>query len=113
MSRPEAISKSTSGTPVGATTTNSLGAAAALVDFIQNEILGTASTTTVTAEDDLLASGIVDSMGVMRLVGFIEEKYSITVPPEDVTIENFLTITLIAAFIKVRLAAVSEEIRGA
>lgn len=80
--------------------TGTPSAATSLLAYIQAEILGSASTTTVTADDDLLATGIVDSMGVMRLVGHIEQAYSISVPPEDVTIDNFLTVAAIAAYIE-------------
>lgn len=43
-------------------------------------------------QEDLLGSGILDSLGMMRLIFFIEEEFSIKVPPEDMTIENFMTV---------------------
>ena len=56
----------------------------------------------IEAEDDLLGDGLVDSMGIMWLIAFIEEKFEINVPPEDVTIENFRTIKLIDAYLNTR-----------
>ena len=53
----------------------------------------------VEADDDLLGEGLIDSMGVMWLVAFIEEKFGINVPLEDVTINNFRTIDLIDAYL--------------
>lgn len=53
--------------------------------------------------DDLLLSGLVDSLGVMRLVTFLEDNFSTSVPPEDVTIDNFANIDSIAAYIEGRL----------
>jgi acyl carrier protein len=53
--------------------------------------------------DDLLLSGLVDSLGVMRLVTFLEDTFATTVPPEDVTIDNFANIDSIAAYIEGRL----------
>ncbi len=53
----------------------------------------------VAAEDDLLGNDWVDSMGIMRLIAFIEEKFEITVPLEDVTIENFRTVQTIDTYL--------------
>ncbi|MGD1805297.1 acyl carrier protein [Dapis sp. BLCC M126] len=53
----------------------------------------------VGAEDDLLGNDWVDSMGIMRLIAFIEEKFEITVPLEDVTIENFRTVQTIDTYL--------------
>lgn len=50
-------------------------------------------------DDDLLTTGLVDSLGVMRLVGFIQDEFAIEVPPEDVTIENFLSLATISSYI--------------
>ncbi|MEM9484039.1 MAG: acyl carrier protein [Cyanobacteria bacterium P01_F01_bin.116] len=46
----------------------------------------------VDTDDDLLVSEIIDSLGMMRLVAFIEETFAIKVPLEDITIQNFRTV---------------------
>lgn len=46
----------------------------------------------VETDDDLLVGEIIDSLGMMRLVAFIEETFTIKVPLEDITIQNFRTI---------------------
>lgn len=53
----------------------------------------------LTADEDLLDSGMVDSIGLVQLVSFIEEKYSITVNPEDLVPDNFASINAITSFI--------------
>lgn len=53
----------------------------------------------VEAEDDLLGEGIIDSMGVMRLVAFLEEKFDCRIPQEDIIISHFRTIELIDAYL--------------
>ena len=68
-----------------------------LKEYISEDLLN--SRMQVEAEDDLLGEGLVDSMGIMWLVAFIEEKFGIDVPLEDVTIENFRTIQLIDAYL--------------
>lgn len=54
--------------------------------------------------DDLLLSGLVDSMGVMRLVAFIEEETGLKVPPEDIVIEHFVNIDAIIRYLEARAA---------
>ncbi|MDR1998016.1 MAG: phosphopantetheine-binding protein [Candidatus Margulisbacteria bacterium] len=50
--------------------------------------------------DNLFAKGALDSMGIVGLITYIEEKLQITVEPEDITEENFATIESIAALIQ-------------
>ena len=50
-------------------------------------------------DEDLLASGLLDSLSVMSLIHFIEQDLSIDVPAEDVTIENFVSLRAIEAYL--------------
>jgi acyl carrier protein len=50
---------------------------------------------------DLLDSGI-DSVGMASLVLFIEGEWSLTIPPEDVILENFQTIARIEEYLRGR-----------
>lgn len=45
-------------------------------------------------------SGIIDSLAVLGLIGFIELEFSIEVSPSDVTDENFATIGTIADLVE-------------
>ena len=47
----------------------------------------------------LVESGIIDSMGVLGLVTFLEDQYEVRIPDEDVTPENLDSIQRIAAYI--------------
>jgi acyl carrier protein len=51
----------------------------------------------------LLESGILDSLGVLDLVQFIEKEFSILVSDDELTPENFQTIDRIAAFIRTKV----------
>lgn len=72
--------------------------------FILSE-LNSLGKESLSADEDLLDSGMVDSIGLVQLVGFIEEKYSITVSPEDLLPDNFASISAIANFISGKLPA--------
>lgn len=72
----------------------------ALKKFVTEELLN--SSLEVEAEDNLLSDGMVDSIGMLRLVSYIEELMQITVPHEDLVIENFRTITAIVEYLERR-----------
>ena len=55
-------------------------------------------------DENLLLSGLIDSLGVMRLVRFLEATFDLNVPPEDVTISNFMTINSISSYVAGRQA---------
>jgi acyl carrier protein len=47
-----------------------------------------------------LEEGIVDSIGVMELVAFVEEKYKFRVNDQDVTPDNFDSVNRLASYIR-------------
>ena len=56
----------------------------------------------VTDAESLLETGIIDSLGVLALVGFIEKRYGIAVTEDEMMPENFDSIDAIAAFVNGR-----------
>lgn len=53
----------------------------------------------VTHEEELLSSGLIDSITIMKLIAHLEETYEIKVPPQDMVIENFNTVSSITEYI--------------
>ena len=76
-----------------------------LVQYIINDLSAGGDVTKINEDDDLLGDELIDSMGVMRLVAFIEKEYSIIVPPEEVRIENFMNVKAIAHYIEQQISA--------
>lgn len=74
--------------------------------FIQDDLLGGRE---ISDQDELLMSGLIDSLGVMRLVAFIERSCGVSIPAGEVTIQNFKTLEAIVAYVEARMreAAVS------
>ena len=68
--------------------------------FILSEIMAGSAIEQIAPDEDLLATGIVDSHGVMQLVAFLRERYGVTVGEDDLTPENFQTIAAIGAFVE-------------
>ncbi len=38
---------------------------------------------------DLLLTGLVDSLGVIRIVNWMEDRLALEIPPTDVVLDNF------------------------
>ena len=81
-----------------------------LINFIQSELL--TSHQSVTPEQELLISGFIDSMGVMRLIAHLESKWSISIPPEDVTLENFCNVNTIVDYLDSQITKCQETKEG-
>jgi acyl carrier protein len=60
-------------------------------EFIASEIMYEEDASTLT-EDTPLIGGIMDSLGLMQLVNFIEEEFGVTIEDLEVTADNFQTI---------------------
>jgi acyl carrier protein len=46
-------------------------------------------------EDDLIDSGVVDSLGIFQLIAFLEERFGIKIGDEEISPENFGTVAAI------------------
>lgn len=54
----------------------------------------------VRPDEDLVYSGAIDSLGVMRLVAFLEERFGIAIPPQDITLALVETPTSLADYVQ-------------
>ncbi len=71
-----------------------------LLNYIQQELIGNRGQISLSPSDNLLMSGLIDSMGIMKLITFIEEKLGIRVPPEDMVIEHFMSVDAITSYLE-------------
>jgi acyl carrier protein len=67
--------------------------------FILSELTQGRDISAIDPTENLLSKGIVDSHGVMELVGFLQDRYGIAVGDEDLTPENFESVASIEAFV--------------
>lgn len=56
-------------------------------------------------DESLLRKGVITSLGMMELVGWVEDTFGITVDPEEITEQNFDTLTGIARFVEAKRGA--------
>jgi acyl carrier protein len=67
--------------------------------FIVEELVTDDAAASIGAEDDLIKSGIVDSLGVMQLVDYCESQYGIRIGEVDLVPDNFRTVRQLADFV--------------
>jgi acyl carrier protein len=67
----------------------------ALLNFINTKLLAD-SNVTVHADSALFADGIIDSLKILHLLGFIESVVGRAIPDEEVVMEHFRSVRVIA-----------------
>ena len=72
--------------------------AALISDFICGDILRDPDYT-LDPEENLFAGGLVDSIGIMRLVRHLEESLALSIPPGDLVPANFRSVEVMATYI--------------
>jgi acyl carrier protein len=71
-----------------------------LEKFMMAEVAVDHDKNSLRPDEDLLDQGILDSLGVMKLVVFLEKTFSIEVADEDIVPENFQNLNTIARFVE-------------
>ncbi|MGE5640951.1 MAG: acyl carrier protein [Clostridia bacterium] len=57
----------------------------------------------VRPRDNLLAQGVVDSLAIVKLMLFLEERFPIRISDEDIVPENFRDIESLSRFVQSKL----------
>ena len=73
--------------------------------YVLSEFLPGEKPSNLHEDTPLRTSGILDSVGTLRMVSFIEERFGIEVEAHEAGVENFDRIEDIAAFIQRKLMA--------
>lgn len=67
--------------------------------YLLTELVMDTNKTSLEPDEDLLNQGIIDSMGILQLVAFIEEKFGVSVADEDIVPENFRSLNCLVEFV--------------
>jgi acyl carrier protein len=73
---------------------------AVLNDFISKELVQDASLLPLDNQASLLDSGVLDSLSLLRMVVFIQERFGIAVDDVDLVPENFDSVNSICAYLR-------------
>lgn len=71
-----------------------------ILDYISNTLINDELEDELEIDDDLLGSAILDSIEMVRLIAFIEKEFEIKILPEEMIIENFMTVGHICTFLE-------------
>ena len=71
-----------------------------IIKYIKEELNRDRKEFELNAEEDLLGSGLVESVSMLQLIQFLEETFEMKIPPQDMTIENFMTVEAMVNYIK-------------
>lgn len=75
--------------------------ARSVLDIIRKDFL--ASDAELDPDASLFASGVIDSMGFIRLLARLESELGVEIPMSDIIIEDFDSVNKIAAAVRRRL----------
>lgn len=53
--------------------------------------------------ENLILNGTIDSLGILKITGFLEQKFKIKITDDDITQENFTSLNCMKRFIENKL----------
>lgn len=68
-------------------------------DFIKRNLARKQEHLEIDDRDNIIANGIIDSLGIIKMIHFLEDRFSVTLRDEDITPDNFESIDSISAFL--------------
>ncbi|GAP62780.1 hypothetical protein ARMA_1203 [Ardenticatena maritima] len=73
--------------------------------FILDDLLLGMRQDPIAPDESLISSGILDSLALLRLITFLEERFGIAIEDHEVMQENFETIARMEAFVAAKQPA--------
>lgn len=71
-----------------------------LIEYLTQELATSPKMLPILRDTQLLESRILDSLSVLKLVLYIEKRFGVVVPPEELVPENFETVASISAYLR-------------
>ena len=78
-------------------------------EFLRENFPLSADGVTLQTDDSLIEVGVIDSTGILELIGFIEDRYEVEIRDEEVLPENLDSIANIIRFVGEKLGAASSN----
>ncbi|MDQ3239832.1 MAG: phosphopantetheine-binding protein [Actinomycetota bacterium] len=69
----------------------------AIKEFIVEEFLPDVSTEELDADYDLLAGGVVDSLGLLQIIAWLEDRFQVALDDAEIGPESFRSVNAIHA----------------
>lgn len=74
-----------------------------LEQFIQEQIIKGQKDIDLQLSTNLIEEGIIDSLGIMKLLTFIEENYNLEISDEELLPENFESLKAICEMVESKI----------
>lgn len=81
----------------------------ALASFLVQEGIGRGAAI-VAPDTDIIGQGLVDSLGIFKLIAFVEETFAVTIEPDEVLLENFQTLRALRNLIVTKLGGAGQRL---
>lgn len=85
---------------------------AVINDYVSRELVQDASLLPLGNATSLLDTGVLDSLSLLRLVVFIQERFGITVDDVDLVPEHFDSVDAICAYLRSRAGEGAGQATG-
>jgi acyl carrier protein len=72
-----------------------------------------ASQVTITRDTGLLETGLLDSINLVGLIQFLEERFAIRIPDSDIGADLFASPAALISYVERRLGAAAQQPAGA
>ena len=63
-----------------------------LEDYLLHDVASGSDKKAIDPDEDLIMQGMIDSLGIMKLIGFLENTFGIKVDDQELVPENFQTL---------------------
>ncbi len=73
--------------------------------YIAQNLLFSGTEFNYSNDDSFLEEGIVDSLGVMELVSFVEDQYGLKVNDYEITPENFNSVNKLSKYVRQKMGS--------
>jgi acyl carrier protein len=74
-----------------------------LEKFLLDEVAADLGKESLDPDEDLLEQGIIDSLGIMNLIAFLEKAFGIEVVDEEIVPENFQSLNSMVKFVEQKM----------
>jgi acyl carrier protein len=68
--------------------------------FIVDEFIPDVPVDDLEVDYDLIANGVIDSLGLLRVISWLENEYHIPIDDVEIAEHDFVTVTAIVSFVE-------------
>lgn len=71
-----------------------------ITKFLVDEFLPDVLADSLAADYDLLSGGVLDSLGLLKVIAWLEDRFDVVIDDVEIEPDNFRTVAAIDAFVR-------------